>query len=243
MHFKAMLVASALLGPCAINAPTMSPPTERAAPLSVSVADTLPASDRAAVQALVEETLRLIGSEQFAANLGGLDGDYRTLWLSPYGDRMSPAHVAQIYLGRHADVRSVPTVVTVDYDEDTPWQGFNRGMPLAATITLTPKVLERWKGASVEQRSCAVNTMAHELGHTFTSDPARGEWVFADGGKGIYPGIFYGHLASYTIGSVAQCTMLQQNNALGGGFAACLKKWGTDRFNNGYCGDADPAGA
>lgn len=157
------------------------------------------------------------------------------LWLSPYGERMAPADVAEIYLGRHGGVRSVPTVVTVDYDEDTPWQGFDRGTPLSATITLTPKVLERWRGGTAEKRSCAVNTLAHELGHTFTSDPSRGEWVFADGGKGKLPNLFYGHLASYTIGSVAQCTMLQRHNALQGTFTACLRKWGTDRFNNGYC--------
>lgn len=237
----AMSFATLALGACAINAPVLgSGTTRRYDPsyLEITVSDGIPADDRQAVHELVDATLQVITSDDFRDNLVRLDGTTDRLWLSPYGESMSSAGVAQVYRGEHTGVLPIPTVVSVDYQADTPVQGFYYQPRFHSRIILTPGVLRRWRSISMEQRACAVNTLAHEISHTFSSSATTGEWVIADKGKGRWPSIFYGALASYTIGSVAQCTMLLQHEPQYEGLAACLERWGTDRFNSLSCDSA-----
>jgi hypothetical protein len=183
----------------------------------------------------VDATLQVITSERFARNLAGLGQPYQRIWLSPFGETMSPAGIAQIYLGRHSTVRPVPIVIKIK-KQDTPSQRFNGDSPLTSTIFLPPYVLDdRWRGATLEQRSCAVNSLAHEIAHAFSQSPTDGVYIFADRGKGWFTSHFYGPLASYAIGTVAQCTMLEEANRLPNGFTACLRKWGTKEFKSGPC--------
>jgi hypothetical protein len=208
--------------------------------LSISVDDETLLADRQTVQELVAATLAVITSERFARNLEGLGTPYTRLWLSPFGKTMDPKGVAQIYLGRHSTVRPAPVVIGVK-EQETASQGFNVN-PLVSYITLPPYVLERWRGDTVIRRSCAINTLAHELSHSFSQSPTQREYIFADRGKGRFFNLtsyFYGSLASYTIGTVAQCTMLEEADELPEGFAACLRNWGTDEFYYSDCGDPE----
>jgi hypothetical protein len=242
MRFVASLSLTLALSACAIEPPAFGPDTEvavRPTYLSISVDDSVSAADKQTVQELINLTVRIITSERFARNLEGLEDPYHRLWLSPFGKTMSPPEVAQVYLGRHSTVRPAPIIVEVA-DQENPSQGFSRETPLVSYIVLPPFVLERWRGDTVERRSCAVNSLAHEISHSFSKSPVEGDHIFADRGKGWYFNLtsyLYGHLASYTIGTVAQCTMLQEANELEGEFVACLKDWGTDEFYSNGCGD------
>jgi hypothetical protein len=235
--FPILLVALAS-GACAgaINAPALGPESLPPARFSISIAtDSTSAAHRVAAQELVDATLQVITSERFARNLAGLGKPYQRIWLSPFGETMSPAGIAQIYLGRHSTVRPVPIVIKIQ-EQDTPGQAFNDDSPSTSTIYLPPYVLNRrWRSNTLEQRSCAVNSLAHEIAHAFSQSPTDGVYIFADGGKGWFMSHFYGPLASYTIGTVAQCTMLEQADELSDGFAACLRRWGTKEFRSGAC--------
>lgn len=224
----------------AIHAPALGPESLPPAQFSISIAtDSTSAAHREAAQELVDATLQVITSERFARNLAGLGQPYQRIWLSPYGKTMSPEGIAQIYLGRHSTVRPVPIVIQLK-EQDTPGQDFNDDSPLTSTIFLPPYVLtDRWRGETLIQRSCAVNSLAHEIAHAFSQSPTDDVYIFADRGKGWFMSHFYGPLASYTIGTVAQCTMLDEANELPDGFAACLRTWGTKEFNSSGCGDPD----
>jgi hypothetical protein len=235
-----ILLVALTSGACAgaISAPALGPESAPPARFAISIADGTPAAHRDAAQELVDATLQVITSERFARNLAGLGQPYQRIWLSASGETMSPEEVARIYMGRHSTVRPVPIVIRIQ-EQDTPGQIFNGDSPLTSTIYLPPYVLERWRGDSFERRSCAVNSVAHEVAHAFSQNPSEAEYIFADGGKGWFMSHFYGPLASYTIGSVAQCTMLEEANQLPNGFAACLRTWGTKEFNSSGCGDPD----
>ena len=160
----------------------------------------------------------------------------RWLWLSPYGELMNTVDVARIYRGEHPGVQHIPTVVHVDPRRGrNPVQGFFYDPSFHSRITLTPEVIERWRSMSIEHRSCAVNTVAHEIAHTFSSSPTRGRWVIEDGGRRWIPPFLYGPLASYTIGSVAQCTMLLAHQPGYDSMPECLAEWGTRGFNSNHC--------
>jgi hypothetical protein len=245
MRFVASLSLTLALSACAIEPPAFGPSTQVTADrtyISISVDDSVSAADRQTVQELINATMQVITSPRFASNLEGLDAPYHRLWLSPFGKTMSPTEVAQVYLGRHGTVRPAPIIVEVA-DQDNPSQGFSRETPLVSYIVLPPFVLERWRGNTLERRSCAVNSLAHEISHSFSQNSTKGVYIFADKGKGEFFNLtsyFYGHLASYTIGTVAQCTMLQEANELEGEFVACLNDWGTDEFYSSGCGDPQP---
>ncbi|HEX6373334.1 MAG TPA: hypothetical protein VF006_30705 [Longimicrobium sp.] len=239
MRYAAMLSFPLALGACGINAPTVNPVPYDPSYLQISLSGSIPADDRQAVQELVDATLRIITSDDFSENLGRLDGRTSRLWLSPYGESMSSEDVARVYRGEVSGVRHVRTEVGFDPDNSTPVQGFYYQPTFHSRITLTPDVLRRWSSGSLKQQSCAINTMAHEISHTFSTSPTSGEWIIADKGKGVWPSLFYGALASYTIGSVAQCTMLLEHEPQYDSLAACLVEWGTDRFNSWGCDNAE----
>lgn len=228
--------AALTAGACAINAPELDGPEPQPQQFSITIEEGTPTAHRQAAEELVNATVRVISSERFARNLAELGRPYQRLWLSPYGETMTPVGISQIYLGRDRTVRAVPIVISIR-DQSTPGQGFDSGPPLTSRIFLPPYVLERWRGETLERRSCAVNSLAHEMSHSFSQSSTEEDYIFADRGKGWLMSHFYGPLASYTIGTVAQCTMLEEANQLPDGFAACLRTWGTKEFNSSGCGD------
>jgi hypothetical protein len=225
-----------LVAACAVNSPASGPTVETVADpdyLRITIDSTVRGADRETVESLLATTEAIIRSDAFARNLAGLQDSW--LWLSPYGELLSPAGVAQIYQGRNRTVRFVPTTIEV-VDQNSPTQGFRSAD--ASVIRLPPYVLDRWRAESLVARSCAVNSLAHEIAHSFSQSRTSAEHVFADRGKGRFPPWFYGPLASYTIGAAAQCTMLEAEERLEGGFARCMRTWGTKQFNSNYCSGA-----
>jgi len=102
---------------------------------------------------------------------------------------------------------------------------------VSARITLTKWQLKRWRSGTPIGRSCAVNSMAHELTHTIWNS-AEGSQVFVDRGHEDVPDR---PMVSYVVGSVAQCTMLERTGDLSGPFSACVAKWGTTWHHTDDC--------
>ena len=237
MKVPALLAACATFASCAAPLPEASPapaPLANTSPFTITVSGRVRAADRATLTEIVNATVSVITSERFAAHLDSIQ--QRQLWLSPGGDTMSPREVRDIYLGRNDSMRPVPTVVTVTRRlfSDAPSTGWSSYSPARSTITLSTWEMKRWRQGSPDWRSCAVNTLAHEITHTISASAGRAEYVFTDQGRAASTEAGE-PLVSYTVGSVAQCTMLESLGELSGTFAACLEKWGTNHFYSGTC--------
>jgi len=104
-------------------------------------------------------------------------------------------------------------------------------------IHLPPDVLADWAADDLVRRSCAVNTLAHEIAHTISispfvftpafTDTRLGERAIPRRGAGDSP------VASYLIGSAAQCAWLQQQGRIAASeVRACVEVFGTRGFND-----------
>ncbi len=107
-------------------------------------------------------------------------------------------------------------------------------------IHLPPDVLADWAADDLVRRSCAINTLAHEIAHTISISPFVFTPAFTDTrlGERAIPRRGAGHspVASYLIGSAAQCAWLQQQGRIAPGeVRACVEVFGTRGFND-RCG-------
>lgn len=99
----------------------------------------------------------------------------------------------------------------------------------------------RFTQGDIVEKSCAINTMAHEIAHTL-SDKADKFWMhILDSEKGVTPprGVFE---ASYFIGSIAQCTYLENVGRIEhAGFESCMLTFSdpaaASRFRSLACDD------
>ncbi len=237
--------AGLLLASCGIRQPAVGPATyveQNGSPFSVTPADGVPPEHRRALQELIDTTLAITSSKAFADHLDSLGRPYRGLWLSPWGDVLSPRQVEQIYTGRHRTVRPAPTIIVAYDTSEGPSTDLSRAAPVKAIITLPDSVIARWRSPDVTRRSCAVNTLAHELTHTISKSDRTGDGVFEDGWGLAISRAVRRHVVSYTVGGVAQCTMLENHHQpLDGGFEGCLRRWGRSPFPALECGGSGPA--
>jgi hypothetical protein len=113
-----------------------------------------------------------------------------------------------------------------------------------ATIHIQGYVLDRWhSGGSQdpsESKACAINTIAHEMSHLVINNVAGAtasayqEELYQDDGHRDHGFDKTIHLTSYTIGSLAQCTYMQEHGLIGQGqgvFDECLRTTMTTDFH------------
>ena len=111
------------------------------------------------------------------------------------------------------------------------------GDDVHASFSLGRGNFSHWLSTDMVRRSCAINTAAHELSHLISSDatafrfdtqPIRDDHAATwSNGKPI---------ASYLVGTAAQCTWLQQNQySPAVDFRACVQVFGTRAFNALRC--------
>lgn len=203
---------------------TMRPPTvdpEGATP-----------GEQAAMQSLIDETFRVLRSNEFQSGVMEVAVFPDGLWLSPHGDTIPADKALAAYLGldpRFTNVVSRVKWTTVNVTDSAP------GKPAEALIQLGRSVLTQWSAAQVLRKSCAINSMAHELAHTVPQK--QGEYIdlFTDDGR-WWATCRDRALVSYTFGSVAQCVYLQEKgDPLGRDLKECVKHWGTNQFYSHDC--------
>lgn len=141
--------------------------------------------------------------------------------------------------------------------QTTPCQAYqfedNRDNEIAATrvVTLGPdsvmesvigrRLHDRWHGPSLERKSCAINTFSHELIHAFSASATITYLsnYFVDTITLNMPSKTEDYAtATYLVGTVAQCTWLQNAGAIAadnGAIKACAAKFGVSSFNSDEC--------
>lgn len=103
------------------------------------------------------------------------------------------------------------------------------------------KIHERWRAKSLDRKSCAINTFSHEIMHAFSKIDVTGyhENYFVDTLELTKATQYGGYaIATYLVGSVAQCTWLQQNGRVAleaTAFAQCVQRYGLNKFNSDEC--------
>ena len=96
--------------------------------------------------------------------------------------------------------------------------------------------LRRYRSTNAVERSCAINTFAHERSHTFSSSLKYANLMIEDAGTGSPPVGGSVPIASYLIGSVAQCTALQNAGRIQAeSVKACVAAFGVSDYWNTRC--------
>lgn len=107
---------------------------------------------------------------------------------------------------------------------------------LVTSISVGRRHLARFRSADVVERSCAINTLSHEIAHLVSSSTRFSNLVFEDEGRGLPPVGGATPIATYLIGSVAQCTYLQAEKRIDASdLAACVETFGVSAFNSNRC--------
>jgi hypothetical protein len=218
--------------------------------------------DQAALQRWIDEATALLQSPAFEANYARASALYPRVYVSKTEDIISSARLLE-RLKTNDPVKTTfwwpKTYVVLKGDpairsKDRLGFGFeaNRkaaaGPYLAGATPATKGEVElgrlhfaRYTRGDAVEKSCALNTMTHEISHTL-SDRANQFWMHIldteDDASPPY-GVFE---ASYFIGTIAQCTYLQSIGRVEEtGFQSCLLTFsnpGTaSRFRSRACDD------
>jgi len=168
--------------------------------------------------------MRVIHLPAFERNLRAVSSDFGPIAQSPFGQRLPSSVIADLYAGRDPAYSFYPARVTWTEGEGASSTGGD------GIIRLSKLVHDNWRAGSTMRRSLAINSLAHELSHTLSSRRDMLSMVFVD--RGFSFGWLRGRppIASYTIGSVAQCTFLEEHGQMAEGLSACLRRYGVWHF-------------
>lgn len=221
----------------AASAPAASALAAADPPRTAQIPATMPdprlgEAEAAEIQGLFDEARAVLASAEFEANLvattRGLD-----LRLKPEGETISGAELARMVRGEHPGTTYLPALVR--------WRSLFWGTeteardepPFGPVIKVKGAVRGLWRSRDPLRRSCPINTAAHELTHTLTRTPGEIDWTIAD--KDYEDAPATQHFASYTVGSVAQCTWLQRRKELKVPVEACIEENGTRDYSPAHC--------
>jgi hypothetical protein len=200
-------------------------------------------ADSPALALWVSEVSSLLASKELGDNLRALAADYPVVFLR---ERTlgTVTDVAQILNLEQPGLRYVRTPVTLtgdgnDFVARAGWTGdFPDGSGVqTSSMTLGRGHFRRYTSANHVEKSCAINTLAHETTHTIAIHPTKIFYAIMDTGAGA-PADTNAIVASYFVGSVAQCTWLQNQSRLPRDKAhlkTCVELFGVRNFNSLRC--------
>ncbi|MFO0554277.1 MAG: hypothetical protein U0271_38205 [Polyangiaceae bacterium] len=200
------------------STPSLEMPRPSPRMTSADVADTL---------ALIDAAKTVLTSLEFRANGLSLAKATPELWLSPVGERVTMDKALAAFL--RVDNRYGPVSAILEWS-DREVTGDRPGVPGEALIQLGRAKLAQWRSSREVTRSCAINSLVHEMTHTVTRHRPGYQMLFKDRGRSNHR---ERALVSYTLGSLAQCTYLRSNN-----IPACVAGWGTNIFNSSCCNES-----
>ena len=207
------------------------------------VAGEIPLEDKPAVEAWIAESIAVLQSPEFDANYAAASTLYPNVYVSKTQDIISSARLLD-RMKLNDPVRDdywwPKTYVTLKGERaartaDRLGFGFegnrkaaagpypaNTAPALTGEIELGRLHLARYRRGDAVEKSCAINTMVHEISHTLSDKPGQFWMHILDSEDNVTPpaGVFE---ASYFIGVAAQCTYLQSvGRVSAAGFHACL---------------------
>lgn len=162
---------------------------------------------------------------------------YSTIWLSGDVGTRDPSALQQLLTSPSGNFRYVSTRLT--------WKANRRKISVGpdsrtrhstAVMYIGRNHLARFRSTDQVERSCAINSMAHEITHTMSASSTMFETAVTDTGGGRV-GAGNNPFASYFVGAVAQCTYLQElGRVTSEGLQQCIETFGARVFWGGRCG-------
>ena len=223
--------------------------------IQTDISDT---SEAQVVQAWIDETQTVLQSSQFETNMMKLSNRYPSVWISRAHDTLPTKRLMSVLKTDYSTLpglRWAKSSVTLEgetpiRDADNSAHGFS-GSRHASTgagpdqvtghIRLGRVHLARYKSDNLVERSCAINTMAHEISHTLSERKTEFRMHILDSGPENRPpdGIIE---ASYLIGSAAQCSYLEIHGRIGSdALLSCFQTFSdptkASRFRSLACDD------
>lgn len=202
-------------------------------------------AEDAQLTALLNDAYNTLRSDAFKANLKSLSTEFRTVFMRVEGDETTSKPVRNGSVGDLADVVSakspnryvrVPVALVGGSRYYFALSG-TTGDGVHASFTLGRANLGYWGSSDPVERSCAINTVAHEMSHLISSDATafrEDTQPIRDTNAGTRSGT--NAVASYLVGTVAQCTWLQkQNHSPAVNIKECVKVFGHRGFNQLRC--------
>lgn len=184
-------------------------------------------SEAKLVQDWLDDTLSVLQAREFETNLIQISSRYPKVWISRTHDTLPTERLLSVL---NTDYSKLPALwwpkTKVTLEGDTPSRAPDKaahgviGSRHASTgagpddvtghIRLGRVHLARYKSDNIVERSCAINTMAHEISHSLSEKKDKFWMHILDSGSENRPpdGVIE---ASYLIGSVAQCTYLERH--------------------------------
>jgi hypothetical protein len=189
------------------------------------------------LQRWIGQTSAVLGSTEFARNIGLIVDANKDVSLG--GSVAKQSVLEQLIRDDGSPYRYHRTAITLvgDQNDASAFTG-HVGEQSNGTFTIASRLgrrhLARFRSTDPVERSCAINTMAHEMSHTIVNHPTWSQYVLEDGTGvgGATP------IASYVIGTVAQCTYLESLGRIPkAGLANCVAAFGKSEFFNNRCGN------
>jgi hypothetical protein len=193
---------------------------------------------------LIKESYSILQSDLFRANMLSIEKDYPSIFLQIENDMVN----GSVKTGSTIDIlnilqskkqyRYVPAAAGLVGDNKYFFALAGIiGDNINGSFTLGRGNLSNWLSNDMVEKSCPVNSVSHELSHLISSDktnfridtqPIRDMYAASKSGTNA--------VASYLIGTVAQCTWLQKNNySPKVDLMSCIKVFGHRGFNSGRC--------
>lgn len=195
--------------------------------------------DRADLEAYAAAAIQALTSATTATNANTLDPTYPRVWLNEVSQYEGLGSVGGLARSPRQGFSYLPTrLVMVNSGTGAAESRDPNSTTGGRLITIRRYHLDWWRSANAVTRSCAINTLTHEMTHNMTRDPNQFRWAFTDTGLG---GGVTGEKGSYTMGALAQCTYLQSIGRIQqSGISQCVAVWGlTDTFLGSRCNDYD----
>lgn len=210
--------------------------------LAFTTLDGASEAEREAAGRLLQEGYALLRSSVFRTNLEALQDRYPAIYARQAEQDLDPKGVASIVALERPGSRFAPAQAMIVDDNGAALGAAGEGGASGryADLLITRGVLRAFQSSDIVARSCAINVAAHEYAHTISLTPMGYRVAFTDTGESQRriadrknPGT---PIASYLIGSVAQCTWLQRQGRIGSGdIKACVEVFGTAAFNWARC--------
>lgn len=195
--------------------------------------------DRTDLEAYAAAAIQALTSAATGEHANALDPTYRRVWLNEVSQYEGLGSVGGLARAPRQGFSYLPArLVMVNSGTGAGESKDPNSTTGGRLITIRRYHLDWWRSTNAVTRSCAINTLAHEMTHNMTRDPNQFRWAFTDTGLG---GSVTGEKGSYTMGALAQCTYLQSIGRITqAGIGQCLAVWGlTNTFLGSRCDDYD----
>lgn len=193
----------------------------------ITIDPAITGTDRSALEEILAASLSSLSSKDFLTNAAQIDSAYPTVYL--HGQSAMKASDAARLLQEKptvggfmaTEIRIVPSRRGAGVDLNAAGNG------LVMEINRLP--LDNWAAQSRVQKSCAINTVAHEISHTLSRSATSWASVFVDsetGNSTLAESRRKGTTGSYVMGNLAQCSHLRTIGRIPGDqVVSCVPVW------------------